>query len=502
MEASAPIEHPESLGSMMAKGAAWTTTFRIIDRCTGVISTSILARLLVPEDFGLVALAASIIAMLEILGAFGLEAALVQHAAASRRHFDAVWTFNVAFGLSLGLVVAGLAWPVAVTYEDPRFYSVLIVLGLRQAIQGFENVGIVAFRKDLAFEKEFRFLVIKRLATTFLVTLPLAFLLRNYWALLGGSLAATCIGVVLSYVLHPFRPRISLAGLSELMAFSKWLLLTHFVEFLYSKAANFVIGAWAGTSAIGSLSVAREVASIASRELAASVNRAAFPGYAKLAGDRAMLREKYLKLVSILMLIIMPAGMGLCLLAEPIVLVVLGNQWIETVPLIRILAINGVFTVFLSTAHHVNLAVGMSRSSSLVLAVHAGISITLMLWLVPASGSHGAVLAMITASIATAPLNAILLGRAIQFGIREIIDIISCPLMGSLLMTVVVLSIRSYWGIPPTVAGRIAYIAAVSGLGAVVYFLSVFLHWQRRSNPNAAEAWIWEQATKILYVAS
>ena len=125
-----------------------------------------------------------------------------------------------------------------------------------------------------------------------------------------------------------------------------------------------------------------------------------FPGYSKLEGDATRLRGKVLTVTSILLLIILPAGIGLCLLAEPIVLLILGN---ETAPLIQILAINGVLTVFLSTAHHLNLAVGMSRSTSLVLSAHAGVTIPVMLWLVPEFGSYGAVVAMLTASIVTAP---------------------------------------------------------------------------------------------------
>jgi O-antigen/teichoic acid export membrane protein len=211
-----------------------------------------------------------------------------------------------------------------------------------------------------------------------------------------------------------------------------------------------------------------------------------------------MLRGKFLKVTSILLLLIMPAGIGLCLLAEPIVLLVLGKKWSQTVPLIQLLAINGVLTVFLSAAHHLNLAVGMARSTSLVLASHAGITIPLMLWLVPKFGSYGAVAAMLTASIVTAPLNVVLLGRAIQFGVREIVDIIWCPLASSLVMSVVVLSIRLYWEIPLTIAGRVAFITAASGIGALVYAACVFLLSRWQANPDSAEAWIWKQVTNSL----
>lgn len=482
----------------MAKGAAWMTTFKIVDRCIAVVSTSILARLLVPADFGLIALATSMIAVLEVLGAFGLETALVQRANVSREHFDSVWTFNVLLGLGLGVIVIALAWPIALFYGDPRLFSVLLVLALRQAIQGFENVGIVAFRKELTFDKEFKFRVTKRLATTVLVTLPLAYFLRNYWALLGGNLIGTCISVVLSYVVHPFRPRFSLTGLRPLMTFSKWLFFTSIVEMFYSRSASLIVGRWAGASALGSLSMAGNITSIAGSEFSAPVNRAVFPGYAKLEGDRTTLREKFLKVTSILLLFIMPAGIGLCLLAEPIVVLVLGNKWHDTVPLIQLLAINGVLTVFLSAAHHLNLAVGMSRSTSLVLASHATITIPLMLWLVPVFGSYGAVAAMLTASIVTAPLNIVLLGRAIQFGVREIVDIIWCPLASSLVMGVVVLSIKLCWKIPPTVIGRAVYVTAASGFGALVYATCVFLLWRWQANSDSAEAWIWKQVANIL----
>src|SRR5262245_2987243 len=139
----------------------------------------------------------------------------------------------------------------------------------------------------------------------------------------------------------------------------------------------------------------------------------------------------------------------------------------------------------------------MSRSTSLVLASNAGITIPLMLWLVPAFGNYGAVLSMLTASIVTAPLNVILLGRAIQFGAREIVDMIWCPLASSLAMSAVVLSVKLYWEIPSTFSGRVAYVGALSGIGALAYATCVFLLRCRQTNPDSAEAWIWKQVTNF-----
>ena len=489
----------KSVSSQMATGAAWMVLLKLIDRCIGLISTVVLARLLVPADFGLIALATSLIAMLEVLGAFGLDTALIQQPAAGRPQFDTVWTFNVLFGLGMGLVVAGLAAPTAWLYGDRRLVSVMVVLGLVRAIQGFENIGVITFRKEMAFDKEFKYLLAKRFATTVLVTIPLAFALRSYWALLAGSLAGICIGVGLSYALHPFRPRPSLAALGQLMKFSKWLFVTSLVEFLYSRMADLIVGRWVGTAALGSFALAREVARVPARELAASVHRAVLPGYVKLADDRALLRRQYLKVTSILLLLAMPGGIGLSLLAEPIVLILLGAKWKETVPLVQVLSINSVLAVLLSTVHYVNLAVGMSRATSLVLAAHPCISIPLMLWWVPSYAAQGAVAAMLAASVVTAPLNFQLLRKAIEFGRRDLLDILWRPGTGSLAMITAVLGIKTYWALlPSSLPGQIAYVTFVSGVGALVYTATILLlWWWWRGDSDSPEAWLLERAAKL-----
>ncbi len=128
----------ESLNSRMATGAAWMVLLRLSDRAIGLISTVVLARLLMPGDFGLIAIAAAVIGMLEILGAVGLDVALIQRADARREHFDTAWTFHVLFGLFAALVVAGIARPVASFYEDPRLVGVMLMLAATSALQAFE----------------------------------------------------------------------------------------------------------------------------------------------------------------------------------------------------------------------------------------------------------------------------------------------------------------------------------------------------------------------------
>ena len=488
----------DAIRRAMSRGVTWMLFQKLAERLLALVGVTILARLLVPSDFGLVALAMSTLALLEVFGAFGLDIALIRQPDASRAHFDAAWTFNVLFGCAIALLALGLAPLARWFYDDPRLLPVMLSLGISRAIAGFENIGVVRFRKDLQFDREFRFALAKRLATSLLVTIPLAFALRSYWALVAGNLAGTCIAVALSYVLHPFRPRPSLAGFGELMRFSKWLLAARMIELFYARLPDFIVGRAAGTGALGALSLARDLARLPAAEIAAPVNRAVFPGYVKLADDREQLGRAYIRVTSRLLLLVVPAAVGLCVLAEPAVLLLLGEQWRAAVPLVRLLALNALVGVWLSTAHHVNLAVGMARSTSIVLALHAALSLPLMLWLVPSFGAEGAAFALLLASLGTAPANFVLLGKVIAFRMRDAAAMIWRPLAGSLAMSGLLFALLQRIGWPREVPAQIAFAAFLVAIGALVYVVTVMLCWAPHRNADSAEAWLLERARAFL----
>src|SRR5262249_40582000 len=110
----------QNINRSMAKGAAWMVFFKITDRSIGLLSTMILAKLLLPADFGLVAMATAIIAMMELLGSFSFDLALIQKQQAEPRHYDTAWTFNVLYAVGAACVLLLLAWPVAHIYGEPR----------------------------------------------------------------------------------------------------------------------------------------------------------------------------------------------------------------------------------------------------------------------------------------------------------------------------------------------------------------------------------------------
>src|SRR5688572_18978074 len=119
------LQPSSNLGRSMVVGAGWMVLLRIADRAVGLVSLAVLARLLLPEDFGLIAAAMSFIAVIEMLGEFGVELALIKNQQADRSHYDSAWTLNLITALLLAAVLFALASPAAAFFAEPRVEAIV-----------------------------------------------------------------------------------------------------------------------------------------------------------------------------------------------------------------------------------------------------------------------------------------------------------------------------------------------------------------------------------------
>ena len=407
--------------------------FKLAERSLGLISTIILARILVPADFGLVAMATAVIALLELLQAFGFDMALIQNQKATRAHYDTVWTFRLSFGLIMGLLMVLLSWPAADFYNEPRLVDVMLLLALGLFVEGFENVGVVAFRKELEFDREFRFLLAKKMAS-FVVTVTAAVLLRSYWALVIGIVFGRFFGVAASYWLHPYRPRLSLAEWRSLLGFSKWILITNGITFIYQRSADFVIGRMAGAPALGVFNVGSEIANLPTTELIAPINRAIFPGYAKVADNLAMLREGYLRVTSMVALGAVPAAVGISAVAGPMVHTVFGDKWAMAVPVISLIAIAAAVRALQTNTYYVHLTLATVPQFTRVATLNALALVPLLIWFTDQRGVVGAAEAYVLVTLCTWPFYWGAVMRVLDLRLKPILAVIWRPVLSSAVM--------------------------------------------------------------------
>lgn len=381
---------------------------RFATRLIGLLSTLILARVLMPEDFGLVAMATSVVAVIELLRAFGFDTVLIQKQQAGPEHYDTAWTFNVVVGLTAAVVVILLSWPASAYYGDGRIVPIMMILAGGLAVQGFENVGIVDFRKFMQFDKDFRFSLGAKVAG-FLVTVPIAILYQTYWALVFGIIATRVWAVAASYAMHPYRPRLSFAASRELMNFSQWLLFNNVLLYLKSRASDFVIGRMSGARPLGLFTVSYEIANLPTTEIVMPINRAVYSGYAQMGSDPAALRQGFLNVITVIAAFALPAAAGIGATAALLVPLALGDRWLDAIPLIEVLAIYGVFIALQTNTLYIYIALGEPRTATLLNALHVAILIPALALGASQAGALGAAWACLVTAIVNAPVNALVL---------------------------------------------------------------------------------------------
>lgn len=476
-----------SLNRQMAKGAAWLVLLRLFDRGLGFLSTLVLARVLVPADFGLIAMAISILAALELLGAFSFDLALIQNQAATREHYDTAWTFAVIFGLFNALCMCALAHPAAAFYGEPRVEGVMYALAACTLLQGFDNVGIVAFQKELTLHKEFVFGLGKKLAG-FIVTLALAYTFRSYWALVGGTLAMRLASLGLSYRLHPFRPRLTLAKAADMLNFSKWLLLNNLLIFLNNRGTDFILGRVSGARELGLYSISYELANLPTTELVWPIQRAVFPGYSRLAGEPETLRRTLCQVLGLIAFLTIPLGAGVGLAAQPLVAVLLGDKWTATVPFIEVLAVFGIVRSIHGPTGSIFLAIGRPRLVAVIQCVQIVIAFGLMFVLIPAHGGLGAAWALLAAALCAMLANYSIMIRLLHFRLADLAAVLWRPVLACLLMAAAMRALALegsgfYAGLP-----SLLQLLLSVATGAVTFVAGALLLWQLAGRPAGAES--------------
>jgi O-antigen/teichoic acid export membrane protein len=451
-------------------------------RGLGLFSTFILARLLSPGDFGLVAMAMLVVGLVEVFSHAGQELALIRLERPTNADFDSAWTLGILVGLAVAVVLWAIAPLAGLYFHEARAASLIRLLAWRPLIGAFANIGVVAFRKDLRFAREFGFQVAQRVATMGL-TIGAALWLRDERALLVGLLGGPALGVAISFLLHPYRPRLSLARARGMLAFSGWMLLVNVAQYVHDKADEMVVGAVADASAMGRYSVAADAATAPTVEVVLPVTRALFPVFARISGDRAATRAAYLDVFSAACLVSVATGGGMALVAGDFVRVALGDKWIAAIPLVRLLAIAGGLYGIMHNGITVLSATGHARLSGLLSA-----SRTLLL--APALIAAG-LLGSVEAIAATRCLMTLAFIPGIFLAIARVLPVTPAdmflrlwrPLLAGVAMAAVVLAAQAVAGDNPW-----ARLFLAAGTGALAYGAAVLLLWRLAGRPAGLEA--------------
>lgn len=328
-----------SMKLSVVRGALSLGTARIGINLINAVSILVLARLLTPSDFGIVAIATSVLSVIMSLTEMSLEHALIQRQHLTREHVDTAWTMALIRSVAIVIFFALLSWPLAVAFSDNRLIPVFIVASIGGVFAGFYNPRIWLATKEMRFGPLLT-VQLSQKAAGLTLSVVLAILFQNYWAIIIGNAVGAAFASGLSYRLEPYRPRLSLAYAKEIWGFSSWMFFGQFFETLNWRFDQLFLGLVLPKSMLGIYSVSDTLAAMPSRETAAPLRQALFPGMSVINGDPARLRRSYLRAQSAIGLLTLPAGVGLALVAEPAVRVALGDSWMAAVPFVQLFALS------------------------------------------------------------------------------------------------------------------------------------------------------------------
>ncbi len=453
-------------------GSIWMVSLRWALRLLGVVNIAILARLLTPEDFGLVAMATAIVALTRVFFELGVDYALIRKADATSEHFDAAWTIRLVQCLCLSLFLLIISPHAAEYYSEPSIVDMLRVLAVGAIFQGLSNIGIVSFRKELEFGKEFRFAVVTK-AVSIGTTIALAFTLRTYWALIFGILTANVVECVFSYLFHSYRPKVNFRSAGEIWSFSKWMITLQIANYFSSKFDRVLLGGAVPAAQLGHYTIGIEISQMTTSELVAPVSRALVPGLAKLQHVPKRLRTAFLKTLGATAIVTLPTGVGVILVADQLIPLALGHQWAPAIEITKIASIYLIFATLGSATLNIALVTGHISKVAILSLFRAIIFIILFFPLFNAAGVYGV---LYLRTVITAVYVALLITFAARIHgipIPSIISQLWRPALSSCAMAAVVT------GWQPFSSGGLALILTTKILlGAAVYMATSLVLWK------------------------
>jgi len=379
----------------------------------------VLARLLVPEAFGLVAIAMLALSVLLSLSDLGVVPALVQRADADRDDYDAAWTIRLCRAALIAAALVVAAPVIAAMFGDERAAAVIRLLALRPVLEALGSIGVARLTREFRF-RDLAFIQVPAALIDAGVAIALAGTL-GVWALVAGSLAGAAGGSLLSYAVAPHRPRLLFGRRTAepLVRFGGWVLATSVVGLIATSGIQLVISRELGVAELGLYFLATKVAFLPADAASHVAGTVAFPLYASMRHDEAGTAATLRSLLIAQALVLFP-GYALVAALAPSLTEMLGAEWAGSAPLIQIISVAAVGGLYADTV--LPLLMGRGRPDRVTMIIGAQTAV-LFLALFPLIAWFG----LIGVATAWVPAYAAALAASLAFVGREI----SRPLAGA-----------------------------------------------------------------------
>ena len=331
---------PPRLRHRILQAGGWAGLGFVLDKAIAAIQLMVVARLLVPADFGVMAASATIVLAFMTISELGLESALIAKTKVDREDLAVAWTVAIARGAVMAACLWTAAEMIGQAMQMPQLASLLRVHAWLLVLQGLQSPAMAIVLKNLDLRRRVTMDLVRRvIEATAIITLALW--LRNVWALLLGQMVGMCVGSLLSYWVAPFRPRLSFyrPACVYFLHYGKQLNVAALCIFGVMSGGELVIGRVLGQEALGFYQIALAIPLLLGVRVTVLIHQISVPTYALLQQDRLGVARVFELQMGLVGLIFIPLAAGVAVLAPVIVPLAFGPQWLAVVDPLRILCV-------------------------------------------------------------------------------------------------------------------------------------------------------------------
>ena len=478
---------PHGVGIRAAAGASILIATRLITRCIDLGALFVLGRLLSPADFELVAIAMSVVMIVEAVMDLPIGMALVTFPARTKQHYDTAFTIQLMKGMSLALVLLILAWPLSQIYSDQRLIWLICALSIAPASRGLGSPRFVEYAIALDFRPTFIMEVVGKLVALVL-SAGLAWSTGSYWSLAIGTIATPITMLVVSYLFAPYLPLISIKEWRDFSGYFRWTTAAQAIAALNWQIDQLILGRFVSRLELGRFSMAANLSALPTQILLGQVINPLVVAFSLVREETDRLKRAFQKSAFTIAAIGLPIMIGMSMNAEPIIRLVLGERWLEAAPLLRWLCLSVIPSLFVGPI--VPLAITLNKTGIFfrLISIEFLIKFPLML--------GGAVYYGITGIIVVRLATALVMAVCAMLAVRELIALpVRAQLRGpwravlsSIIMALVIAPLEGPFTNVPGFLQLTLGLTIVVAIGAMVYAGSTFLLWRFGGCPDGFES--------------
>lgn len=344
----------EQLRDKVTVGVAWSVAEKLGSMLMQMVVSIVVARLLMPEDFGVLAILTFFTALMAVVVDSGFSQTLIRKTEPTESDYKSVFLFNVVTSLVLYAVMTALSPAIAAYYNLPVISKIAPVLFLLLPVNALTVI------QNTIFARQFRFATLSRInfasATIAGVTaITMAWCGFGVWSLVAQRLAQVTVKAVLLWWRGDWRckGRFDFSALRAMSGFSFRLMGTDIISYLYNNIAQLFIGKMHSATTLGYYNQAQKLKELPVTSVVQSFQSVTYPALANVKGDKQKFADSYLRVLAITAAVIAPVMVGMVAVADDMFMLMLGQRWMPTVPYFKILSLAGLFYPISMIAYNV-----------------------------------------------------------------------------------------------------------------------------------------------------